>query len=406
MGNLSGLRILDLADEKGMFGTKLLADMGAEVIKVERPGGDPTRNIGPFFGNTSHPEKSLYFWYYNANKLGITLNLEKAPGRQIFRRLVARSDVVVETFPPNYLSALELDYPHLSELNPALIMTSITNFGQSGPYRDYQSSDIVASALGGQAYLCGEPDLYPKKSGDFSGSPDLHPINPYGEQAYLIASLFGAIGTLLAWHYRCLTGQGQQVDISMQESVTATIEPAHIRYYYDGVVTQRQGGWQWNHAFGIFPCRDGYILLSLFQQWETLIEWLDSEGMAGDLKEAKWQSQEVRQREIDHIIQIIGQWTNHHSAAELVELGQLMRFPWAEVCSIDELAQSPQLEARNFFAQVSHPELKTAFRYPGSPRGQITRRAPLIGEHNEEILGRELGISGEKLNQLAEEGVI
>jgi crotonobetainyl-CoA:carnitine CoA-transferase CaiB-like acyl-CoA transferase len=395
---LSQLRILDLADERGTFCTKLLADLGAKVVKIEPPGGDPTRKIGPFWDNIPHPEKSLYFWYHNTNKQGITLNLEKAEGREIFRHLVARSDAIVETFPPGYLSALELDYPHLSKLNSALIMTSITNFGQDGPYRDYQSSDIVASALGGQVYLCGESD-----------SP---PLNPYGEQSYLVASLFGAIGTLLAWHYRCLTGKGQQVDLSIQESVAATIEPAHIRYYYEGTITQRQGNLQWNRSFSLLPCRDGYILLSLFRQWDTLIEWLDSEGMAMDLKEPKWQNQEVRQREVSHIIQVLEQWTKRHTVAELVESGQLMRFPWAKVCSVDELVASPQLEARNFFSEVTHPEWKSAFRYPGSPLKfsqfpePVLQRAPLIGEHNEEILGKELGISKQKMEKLALEGVI
>ena len=155
---LGGLRILDLADEKGAFCSKLLADMGADVVKVEKPGGEPSRRIGPFLGDIPHPERSLPFWYYNTSKRGITLNLETSKGQKLFKQLVGIVDIIVETSPPGYLEGLGLAYEDLNQLNPRLIMTSITNFGQTGPYRDYHSCDIVASALGGQLYVCGGPD--------------------------------------------------------------------------------------------------------------------------------------------------------------------------------------------------------------------------------------------------------
>jgi len=395
---LQGLRVLDLADDKGTFCAKLLADMGADVIKVEPPGGDPARNIGPFLRDEPHPERSLYFWYNNTSKRGITLNLESNKGQEIFRRLISTTDVVVETFPPGYLKKLTLDYATLKEFNPRLIMTSITNFGQAGPYRDYRSSDLVASALGGQMYVCGDSDT--------------PPLKPYGGQCYLVASLFGAVGTLLALHYRHLSGQGQHVDISMQESIAAVIEPVNVRYLYDQVVVRRQGSLQWNNAFRLFPCRDGYILLSIFQQWDTLVEWLDSEGMAADLKDEKWRNPEVQLKEMEHIIQVLERWTRRHTRAELVEQGQLMHFPWAAVNSIGELWDNPQLLERGFFVEVAHPEQGTSFKYPGAPYRfsrspwQISRRAPLIGEHNQQVFGEELGLSRAEIAELASRGVI
>jgi len=245
---LSGLRVLDLADEKAAFCSKLLADMGAEVIKVEKPGGDASRWVGPFWRNMPHPERSLSLWYNNTNKLGITLNLESEEGQEIFHRLSNRSDVIVETFPPGYLAGLGLGYEALSKTNPGLIMASVTGFGQGGPYKEYRFCDIVASALGGQMYVC--------------GAPETPPLKPYGQQAYYIASLFAAIGIFLALHKRKHSGQGQRIDISLQEAVAATLEHVMIRYFYEGVVPKRQGSFHWNGSFCLLPCKDGYIALS------------------------------------------------------------------------------------------------------------------------------------------------
>ena len=287
---MSGYRILDLADEKGMLCSKLLADLGEDVIKIEKPGGDSSRNIAPFLNDVPHPNRSLSFWYYNTSKRGITLNLETSPGRELCQRLVARADVLVETYPPGYLEKLGLGYSTLCETNPELVMASITNFGQFGPYRDYKSSDIIALALGGAMSVCG----------DIATSP----LKPFGNQAYHTASLFAAIGILLALWNRHSSGKGQHIDISLQECVAATLDHVLVRYFHEQVVAQRQGSLHWSGAFRIFPAKDGYILLSLFQQWETLIEWLDSEGMAEDLKEAKWQDPERRRRGLDHVVEV------------------------------------------------------------------------------------------------------
>jgi crotonobetainyl-CoA:carnitine CoA-transferase CaiB-like acyl-CoA transferase len=236
-------------------------------------------------------------------------------------------------------------------------MASITNFGQSGPYRDYQSSDIVASALGGQLYLNGEAD-----------SP---PIKPFGNQSYYLGSLFGAIGIMLALLSRRTSGKGQHIDLSLQECVASALDHVLVRYFYQGVVAKRQGSLHWNSAFRIFPAKDGYVLLSLLYQWGTLVEWLNSEGMAEDLTDEKWRDRGYRLQHLDRVIEVLERWTRSHTVAELVKRGQLMRFPWAEVASIPGLLASPQLKARGFWTEIEHPETGEKFKFPTPIFGRL-----------------------------------
>ena len=198
-GILSGIRVLDLADEKGLACTKFFSDLGADVIKVEQPGGDPTRARPPFAGDQPHPERSLYFLHYNANKRGITLDLATPDGQELFRQLARTADVVVETFRPGTLSAWGLDYAALAALNPGLVMTSITVFGQTGPYRDYRGGELVAFALGGLMALSGEP-----------GSP---PCLAPGDLASGLASMHAALATQVAMFHRLKSGRGQHIDV-------------------------------------------------------------------------------------------------------------------------------------------------------------------------------------------------
>ena len=248
MSILDGCRVIDLADEKGLLCSRLLADMGAEVIRIQKPGEEVSQV------------------YANFGKRCISLNIENQAGRRLLMQFVPQVDVIVESFSPGYLDSLGLGYPALSRINPRLILASITGFGQTGPDRLKKSSDLVASASGGQLYVCGEP-----------GQP---PLKPYGSQTYFTACLFAANGILLALWRRHTSGKGQQIDISIHECVAATLDHVLVRYFAEGEVAQRQGSLYWNKAFRIFPCRDGHILLSLFQNWNTLVEWLASEGMA------------------------------------------------------------------------------------------------------------------------------
>ncbi len=375
---LRGIRVLDLADEKASFCSKLLADLGAQVIKVEKPGGDPSRNIGPFWNNSPHPERSLFFFYNNTNKLGITLDLKQIEDRTKFIRLVKQSDVVVETFPPGHLEDLGLGFEILTETKPDLILASVTGFGQNGPRRNYKTCDLVASAFGGQMYV--------------SGSPSRPPLNVFGEQSYYSASLFAAIGILLALRKRAFSGAGVHIDISLQEAVAATLEHVMVRFFHDHVIPTRQGNVHWDNSFIILPCKDGFIHMSLFQNWETLVEWMASEGMEEDLLDLKWKDEAYCHEHLGHIIEVLQRWTKNHTAHELFEIGQLMRFPWAPVHSPQDILGSPQLEARGFFKDVDHPEINSSLRYPGLPfqcipsLPALSRRAPLIDEHNDQVL--------------------
>ena len=294
MGALSGYLVLDVTDEKGVLCARLLSEMGARVVRVE-------------------------FTEDNLDRL---------------RGLIKEADVFIETFPPGYLDSLGIGYNVLSKIKPGLVMASITPFGQSGPCKDYQACDLALQALGGWMSVTGEPQA---------------PLKLFGRQAYSTASLFAANGILLALWRRHVTGRGQYIDISILECVAATLDHALVRYFYEGIVSRRQGSRHWNNAFRVFPCKDGFILLSVFQHWETLVEWLASEGMAADLTDEKWRDREVRTNGLDHIVKILEGWTLSHTVAELLEKGQLMHFLWAKVTSVSELLSSPQLAARDYF---------------------------------------------------------
>jgi len=383
---LNSYRVIDLTDEKGMFSTRLLADMGAVVIRVEKP------------NETPDIPTDAQFCYWNAGKKRVSLDLEDGVGREIFKRLVKTADILVESQPPGRLEGLGLGYAELSRANPQLIMASITDFGQDGPYRDYKSCDLVTSALSGQMYVCGEPET--------------SPLKPFGNQAYSSACLFGAIGVMLALRGRYETGKGQYIDISAMECAAATLDHVLVRHFYEGVVAERQGSRHWNDAFRIFPCRDGYVLLSLFQQWETLVEWLDAEDMAEDLTDKRWLDREERLKHPDHINTILEKWTRSKKAAELVEKGQLMRFPWAEVTSIPDLLQSPQLTERNFFSEIVCADTGMKSKCPGAPC-QLSRspwraggRVPGVGEHNLDIFHGELGLPVAEIENLKGQGIV
>jgi crotonobetainyl-CoA:carnitine CoA-transferase CaiB-like acyl-CoA transferase len=395
---LSGIRIIDLADEKAGFCSKLFADLGASVIKIERPGGNPSRQIGPLLEDTPSPGGSLSFWYSNTNKQGITLDIEKDEGRTLFLRFVEGTDVLVDTFTPGYLEKLGLGFNLLSETNPGLILASVTGFGQNGPRSQYKSCDLVTSAFGGQMYV--------------SGSPSTPPLKPYGEQSSYAGSLFAAIGILLALRKRASSGKGEHIDISLQEAVASTLDHVMVPYFYEGIIPKRQGSLSWNNSSFILPCKEGHIHLNLSTQWETLIEWMASEGMADDLIDVKWKVEEYRQRNMTHVIDIMERWTRSHSAREIFDLGQGMRFPWAPVYSPEEALNSPQLRERKFFVDVNHPELGTALPYPGVPyrfnqsEPKQWKRAPLVGEDNAQVYGKELGLSEDELKRLSSLKVI
>jgi crotonobetainyl-CoA:carnitine CoA-transferase CaiB-like acyl-CoA transferase len=397
MDLLKGLQVLDLADEKGSFCSKLLADLGARVIKIEKPGGDVSRGTGPFLENSPDPGKSISFFHNNTKKLGITLNLEHERGKEIFFKLLRKTDVVVETS-PDYLRRIGLGFTALHFENKRFIYVSITGFGENGPRSQYKSCDLVASAFGGQMYV--------------TGTPSALPLKPFGNQTYYSASLFAAVSILLALRNRARTGKGEHLDISLQEAAVSTLDHVMVRYFYENTIPKRQGGGYGNHSFCILPCKDGHILLAPFQQWETLVEWMQSEGMAQDLTDKKYREEQYRLAHLDHVFQVLERWSRTHTAQDLFELGQLMRFPWAPIQPLKEVLNDPQLKARGFFVNVEHPELRRSIFYPGSPYKFSNsppdrwKRAPLIGEDNILIYQEELGLSDEELQSLSSLGVI
>ena len=397
MDLLEGIQVLDLADEKASFCSKLLADLGGRVIKIERPGGDPSREIRPFIGDSPHPEGSLLFFCNNTNKLGITLNLEHEDGIKIFLQLLQKTDIVVETF-SSYLKQKGLGFDVLCLENRRLIQVSITGFGENGPRGHYKSCELVASAFGGQMFV--------------TGSPSTPPLKPFGDQSYFTASLFAAVSILLALRKRAQSGKGEHLDISLQEAAVSTLDHVMVRYFYENTIARRLGGVYWNYSFCILPCKDGHILLAPFQQWGTLVEWIENEGMAEDLVEKKYCEEEYRLAHIVHILRVLEQWTRIHTVQELFESGQALRYPWAPISSLKEVLSNPQLKARSFFIDVEHPEMKRSIAYPGSPykfsHASIDRwkRPPLVGEDNVQIYRGELGLSDEELQRLSSLGVI
>jgi crotonobetainyl-CoA:carnitine CoA-transferase CaiB-like acyl-CoA transferase len=374
---LKDIRVLDLTDETGNFCSRLLADLGASVIKVEKPGGDKSRKFGPFRADRPEPENSLFFAYHNANKLGVTLDLNQKADKETFLGLVKNADVIVETFHPGHLETIGLGFETLSITNPGLIHVAITGFGQKNSGRNYRSCDLVTSASGGQMYIIGDP----------SGRPRV----PFGEQSYYAGSLFGAVQVLLALRGRDQTGRGIYIDLSLQESVASTLDHVMVRWFYEKTITKRQGSFYGNSFFCILPCKDGHIQLTLIQQWETLIELMAAEGMARDLTDAEWQDEAYRINHISHIIKVMREWTGNHTTEELFALGQAMHFPWAPLCSLEDVLKSPQLGARKFFIPIDGSGGSEKLPCPGLPcqfssfpQAQI-RPAPLLGEHNEAL---------------------
>jgi crotonobetainyl-CoA:carnitine CoA-transferase CaiB-like acyl-CoA transferase len=412
-GPLAGLRVLELADETGQFCGKLLGDLGADVVKIEPPGGEGSRRVGPFLDDIPHPERSLSFWYYNTSKRGITLNLATADGRALFERLAAASDVVLETFRPGFLASLALDHETLCKQNPRLIMCSLTPFGQTGPWRDYLSSDLLHMAAGGEMASSGY---------DEADVPSAPPITPGGGNAWHMGCHFAYMAIMAALVHRTVSGLGQYIDVSIHDACALTTEAAIANYVYRGEVVRRQTGR--HHAAGATPrtqfrAKDGTYVCALIggrlnpRFVGELADLLDSYGMAGDLKDPKYQDQAFITENTSHIIDdLIANFIASLPAEEVYHAAQERGFTWGAVRAPEALLDDAHLHDRGFWKQVEHKELGRSFVYPGeaaiyngSP-WRISSRAPLIGEHNAEIFCNELGLSRGELAVLAENRAI
>ena len=410
---LAPYRVLDLTDERGLLCGKILADLGADVLQVEPPGGSPARQLGPFYGDDPAPGKSLYWWAYCANKRGITLDLEHPDGRPLLERLVATADFVIESCDPGYLDSLGLGFSRLSEIKPGVVMASITAFGQDGPYADYQATDITGMAMGGFMHLTGDTDRAP-----------LRPSFPH---FYLHGSAAAATGAMLAHTHRALTGEGQHVDVSCQQAVARTLAHAPQIWDIEGAVLQRMGVYRQtsgeNRVRINWPCADGYVNYMLqgggvAPSTRALFQWMEEDGIdVAELQAFEWETMgygRITPEVMDTVVGPMAEFFLRHTREELTRESVSRRILLFPVATPADLRQHPQLKARGYFTSLEHPELGTSIDYPGafikggdgSTIAGIRRRAPLVGEHNVEIYCGELGMSSEELDSLRRAGAI
>jgi crotonobetainyl-CoA:carnitine CoA-transferase CaiB-like acyl-CoA transferase len=412
-GLLAGYRVLDLSDEKGFFCGKVLADLGADVIKVEPPGGCAARNIGPFYNDIPHPEKSLFWFAYNANKRGITLNLECEDGREIYKKLLTTVHVVIESFPPGYMKDLSLGYDDLCRIKSDIILISITPFGQNGPYKNFQTSDLACWSMGGFTYITGDPDRPPVQLGF--------------PQAYLTGANEAAVAAMLALYFHEISGEGQHVDVSIQASITKNMMNAPLFYEATGVNLGRAGPFRVGLSLStgqrvIWKCKDGEVSFFFWggkggaRTNRALVESMDKESLAPIfMKEIEWESFDMTtasEELFSNVSDYVGRFFLTHTKKELFREAIKRKMTLYPVQNAEDITADPQLKERDFWEGIKHPELGRQLLYPNSPfilsekLNTKKRRAPLIGEHNEEIYLSELGMSREEMIRLQEMGAI
>ncbi len=397
---LLGVKVIDITEERGLYAGKMLADLGADVIKVEKPEGSKARTTGPFKDDVPGPENSLYFLNFNTNKRGITLNLDSQTGRDIFKQLIKRADILVEDAEVGRMQSLGLDYPVLRELNRGIIMTSVTGFGQTGPYSAYKAPDIVSFAMGGLM--------------NASGPAEVAPLVAPCEQAYYSVSIASVFGTLIALFLKMSTGEGQMVDASAHE-VMAIFSGNAIMQYSNTSQTGRRTGSQFGAVPGrIFPCKDGYVHILTIRpnHWQGFLEVVkkaspDVSMIIGD----EWYDVGFRNNNVDIIDALVTEFTMAHNKMEITELCQAKEVPCTPVNTTADFSKDPHIQERDFFIQVEHPVigqhtyLKPPYRLSKTPCS-ITRSAPLLGQHNQDIYCGELGYDTDKLARLKVEGII
>ncbi len=366
-----------------------------DVIKVEPPSGDAARSEPPFAKGHAHGEGSLRFAYLNAGKRSVTLDLTKASGKKVLLDLVGRADVIVEDFVPGYLAELGLGYDRLLERQNKLILVSVSGFGQDGPYANFKTTDLIGNAMGGLLYI--------------SGDPKMTPCNPPETQAFYYTSLFACYGIMLALWQRETRGIGAWIDASVQASM-ALHEHVAFNYSAEGRVMKRAGSQhQHNAPANLFQCKNGWISLFVTQtHWPLLLKvWPDHDPALDD---PKWINSNLRRQHADYINAQVTTFTSQFLKEDLAELMQKNGIPGLPVNSPSDFMKDPHIQARGFFASVSHPVLGS-FAQPGTPfmvDGQRSppSSAPLLGQHNHEVLCGELGLSASEMAVLAGEKVL
>ena len=366
-----------------------------DVIKVEPPGGDSARLEPPVAKGHEQYDGSLRFAYLNAGKRSVALDISREFGRKAFLELVARSDVVLESFEPGYLEAHDLGYQDLIEKQNKLILVSVSGFGQDGPYAHFKTPDIVGNAMGGLLYI--------------SGDPKMKPCNPPETQSYYYASLFACYGVMLALWQRETRGIGAWIDTSIQASI-ALHEHVAFNYSAEGRVMKRAGSQhQHNAPANLFQCKNGWIALFVTQNhWSILLKvWKDH---APELDDPKWINSNLRRAHADYINAEVTSFTSRFLKEDLAELMQKNGIPGLPVNSPKDFMKDPHIQARGFFSTVTHPVLGS-FPQPGSPfmfdgKRAAPSAAPLLGQHNNEVFCGELGLQQSELEALAVDGIM
>ena len=412
---LGPYRVLDLSDERGTLCGQILAAMGADVIKVEPPGGAPARGRAPFYRDTPGPENSLAWWALEANKRSLTLNLEDERGRVLLLRLVETADFLIESFEPGYAASLGLGYDDLHAVNPTLVYVSITPFGQTGPHAAWAATDLTIQAMSGHMYLNGEPDRSPVRLGVSA--------------AYWHGGAEGAQAAMVAHHARRRSGRGQHVDVSMQQAhiwtllnTTMTWQMAHRQEVRGGSRRKERGHNYYSRH--IWSCKDGAVHFvpiaggggkSRQHSYAQLMELMKADGFYEPFLDVKdWNGKDmfgISQEEYDAIAERIAAYFMTKTVAELYDLAVTKRLLLAPLASTKDLVESRQLQDREFFIDVAHPRLQQTFSYPGpfanfSATPLVKRQpAPQVGEHTAAILG-ELGVSTHEFDVLRADGIV
>lgn len=421
-GPLAGLRVIELSDEKGEFAGKLLADAGADVVKVEPPGGALTRTYAPFLNDEPGADRSLWFWHYNTSKRGVTLDIETTEGRALVRRLAANADILIESEAPGRMAALGLDYADLAAGTPRLIYVSITPFGRSGPRAGEQATDLTILAGAGPAWSCGYDDH------------TIPPVRGGGNQGYQTGCHFAVMAALVAVVSRHQTGRGQHVDVNMHAASNVTTEAGSYEWLVARGTVQRQTG---RHA-GVRPsmpiqvrCADGrYVNTSIPprtpEQFGRIVDWLRTAGLLDQfdqtpILEAGMEGEPLELAQIMENPEVLAKFSAGRdalvflaanlSAYDFFVGGQERGFQVAIIYAPDEALNDRHFIERGFRVEVEHPELGRSFHYPGHPYRftttpwSIRRRAPLLGEDNAAVYG-ELGLTAAEIARLRAGGVI
>ncbi len=392
---LEGVKVLDFTQYlSGPHGTSVLSELGAEVIKIERPiKGEPERQAMP----KTPKQESYQFFSYNRGKKSITLNLKDPKGVEIAKKLAAKVDILVENFAPGVMERLGLSYEEVSKINPQIIFASISGFGQTGPRPNDVSYDVVAQAMGGLMSVTGYSDGEPLKAGISLGD--------------YMGGYNGVIAILAALYYRTVTGEGQSIDISMQDGIWAMVFPDRADYFDTLEVPKRIGNHLSSSApFGAYHASDGYVVICTITdpQWHKVLQAMDREDLIGEERYATRENRTKNMEEVDGLVQ---EWCKGKSVEEVFEILKKFGVPCSSLPTFDQVANDPHLLERKMIVEVEQPvsgkvKLSGSVYKMSKTPGDRKKRVPDVGEHNEEVYSKLLGLDAEEMNKLKEQKII